>query len=42
MSTPDIVAAGPGSKLTVHAEGKDGDAAIAEIELLLQRKFDED
>ena len=37
-----MLAAGPGSKLTVHAEGKGGDAAIAEIELLLQRKFDED
>ena len=37
-----MLAAGPGSKLTVHAEGKDGHAAIAEIEALLQRKFDED
>ena len=36
-----MLAAGPGSKLTVHAEGKDGDAAIAEIEALLERKFDE-
>ena len=37
-----MLAAGPGSKLTVHAEGKDGHAAVNEIEALLQRKFDED
>jgi phosphocarrier protein HPr len=37
-----MLAAGPGSKLRVHAEGKDAPAAIDEIELLLKRKFDED
>ena len=37
-----MLAAGPGSKLTVHAEGMDCHAAVAEIEALLQRKFDED
>ena len=37
-----MLAAGPGSKLTVHAEGMDCQAAVAEIEALLQRKFDED
>jgi len=36
-----MLAAGPGSKLIVHAEGKDGAAAIAEIEALLLRRFDE-
>lgn len=37
-----MLAAGPGSKLTVHAEGHDASAAIAELELLLNRKFDEE
>jgi phosphocarrier protein len=37
-----MLAAGPGCKLTVHAEGKDAGAAVAEIEELLKRKFDED
>lgn len=37
-----MLAAGPGSKLTVHAEGQDSHAAVAEIEALLERKFDED
>src|SRR5262245_45595427 len=37
-----MLAAGPGSKLTVHADGKDAQAAIAEIEILIKRKFDED
>jgi phosphocarrier protein len=37
-----MLAAGPGSKLTVHADGKDAQAAIAEIETLIKRKFDED
>ena len=37
-----MLAAGPGCKLTVHAEGKDASAAVAEIEELLKRKFDED
>jgi phosphocarrier protein HPr len=37
-----MLAAGPGSKLTVHAEGQDASQALAELEILLQRKFDED
>ena len=37
-----MLAAGPGSKLQVHAEGRDAKAAINEIEELLKRKFDED
>ncbi|MEI6195895.1 MAG: HPr family phosphocarrier protein [Verrucomicrobiota bacterium] len=37
-----MLAAGPGSKLTIHANGNDGPQAIAEIEALLKRKFDED
>jgi phosphocarrier protein len=37
-----MLAAGPGSKLTVHAEGTDAHAAVSEIESLLKRKFDED
>lgn len=37
-----MLAAGPGSKLTVLASGADAQAAIGEIEALLQRKFDED
>lgn len=37
-----MLAAGPGSKLRVHAEGQDAPAAILEIEALLKRKFDED
>src|ERR1700757_3156169 len=37
-----MLAAGPGSKLTVHAEGHDASAALAELEMLLNRKFDED
>jgi len=37
-----MLAAGPGSKLTVQASGADAQAAIGEIEALLQRKFDED
>jgi len=37
-----MLAAGPGSKLTVHASGPDAGKAIAEIEALIQRKFDED
>ena len=37
-----MLAAGPGSKLTVHAEGKDASAAVAEIEALIKRKFDEE
>ena len=37
-----MLAAGPGSKLTVEAEGHDASQAIAELETLLKRKFDED
>ena len=37
-----MLAAGPGSKLTIHANGPDASKAIAEIEGLLKRKFDED
>ena len=37
-----MLAAGPGCKLTVHAEGKDASQALAELETLLKRKFDED
>jgi len=37
-----MLAAGPGSKLTVHAEGHDASQALAEIETLMKRKFDED
>ncbi|HEV2393501.1 MAG TPA: HPr family phosphocarrier protein [Verrucomicrobiae bacterium] len=37
-----MLAAGPGSKLTVHAHGQDASQALDEIETLLKRKFDED
>ena len=37
-----MLAAGPGSKLTVHANGQDASQAIAELETLIKRKFDED
>ncbi len=37
-----MLAAGPGSRLTVYAEGCDASQALAEIQLLLERKFDED
>jgi phosphocarrier protein HPr len=38
-----MLAAGPGSKLTVHAEGQDAPAALSEIEILItKRKFDEE
>jgi phosphocarrier protein HPr len=37
-----MLAAGPGCKLTIHASGPDAAAAVAEIEALLKRKFDED
>ena len=37
-----MLAAGPGSKLTVHAEGNDASAALDEIDALLKRKFDEE
>jgi phosphocarrier protein len=37
-----MLAAGPGCKLTIHADGNDAAAAVTEIEALLARKFDED
>jgi len=37
-----MLAAGPGSKLTVHAQGQDALQALAELELLIKRKFDEE
>src|SRR5580658_1628293 len=37
-----MLAAGPGSKVTLHVKGSDGPAAIAELEELVRRKFDEE
>ena len=37
-----MLAAGPGSKLTVHASGHDASQALAELETLINRKFDEE
>ena len=37
-----MLAAGPGSKLLLYAEGHDAAKAVSEIESLLKRKFDED
>jgi phosphocarrier protein len=37
-----MLAAGPGSKLTVHAQGQDASQALAELEILIERKFDEE
>src|SRR5258705_8190473 len=37
-----MLAAGPGSKLTVYAQGHDASQALAELDALLKRKFDED
>jgi phosphocarrier protein HPr len=37
-----MLAAGPGSKVTLHVKGTDAPAAIAELEDLVKRKFDED
>ncbi len=37
-----MLAAGPGSKLTLHVKGPDAQTAIAEIEALMKRKFDEE
>jgi len=39
---PDDARRGPGSKVTLHVKGADASAAIAELEALVQRKFDED
>lgn len=37
-----MLAAGPGSRLVIHAIGADAAGAVVEIEALVQRKFDED
>lgn len=37
-----MLAAGPGSRLTVRANGSGATDAVAELEALLKRKFDED
>jgi phosphocarrier protein len=37
-----MLAAGPGSKLTVHAQGQDASQALTELETLIKRKFDEE
>ena len=37
-----MLAAGPGSRLMVYAEGQDAPHAVVELEALLKRKFDED
>jgi phosphocarrier protein len=37
-----MLAAGPGSKLTVHAQGHDAAQALTELGTLIQRKFDEE
>jgi phosphocarrier protein len=37
-----MLAAGPGSKVTLHVKGADAPAAIAELEALVRRKFDEE
>lgn len=37
-----MLAAGPGSRLSVRASGQDAAQALNELEALLKRKFDED
>jgi phosphocarrier protein HPr len=37
-----MLAAGPGSKLQVHARGQDAAQALVELDALVKRKFDED
>lgn len=37
-----MLAAGPGSKLKVHANGHDATQALIELETLVKRKFDEE
>ena len=37
-----MLAAGPGSKLHVRANGPDASQAVSDLEALLKRKFDED
>jgi len=37
-----MLAAGPGSKLTVSADGQDASQALAELDALMKRRFDEE
>jgi phosphocarrier protein len=37
-----MLAAGPGSKLIIHAHGADAHQAVFELEALVKRKFDEE
>jgi phosphocarrier protein HPr len=37
-----MLAAGKGSKLTIHAEGSDAEKAVAEIKNLVETRFGED
>ncbi len=37
-----MLAAGPGSTVTLHAHGNDAAQAVSEIEELVRRKFDEE
>jgi phosphocarrier protein HPr len=37
-----MLAAGPGCRIVVQAEGEDASRAVHELELLLARKFDEE
>ena len=36
-----VLSAGPGSKLTVSAQGEDASEALAELELLVKKGFEE-
>jgi phosphocarrier protein len=37
-----MLAAGPGSKVTLHVKGADANDALTELEALVKRKFDEE
>jgi phosphocarrier protein len=37
-----MLAAGPGSKVRIEAEGEDAAKALLELEMLVKRKFDEE
>lgn len=37
-----MLAAGPGSRLTIHAEGSEAEQVLDELENLIKRKFDEE
>src|SRR5271169_1966245 len=37
-----MLAAGPGSKVIIHAHGHDASQALTELETLINRKFDEE